>query len=273
MKMLNLGCGSRFSKDWINVDFVSTNSNVIVCNLTNGIPFSNNEFDVVYHSHVLEHFTKNEGFEFIKECYRVLKPNGIIRIAVPDLENIIRSYLLTVEALEKTISNENTLNHEWAVIELIDQMVRTKSGGEMANYWQQDKIENHNFVQSRVGYEFSNYRNNWLAYPKTDSTNKHIYQISFKQKIKNYIKDFMLRALKTEDQQLAKARFRSSGEVHQWMYDKHSLKTILESIGFTNFTVVNAIKSNISNWEKYAFLDIENEQVRKPDSLFIEAKK
>src|ERR1700709_1713415 len=95
---LNLGCGSHFDRQWVNVDFSKTGEGVIAHNLLNGIPFNDNTFEVVYHSHVLEHFPKDRAEEFIRECYRVLKPAGIIRVAVPDLEQIVSNYsrLLTL---------------------------------------------------------------------------------------------------------------------------------------------------------------------------------
>ena len=95
--MLNLGCGKTFHRDWVNVDFISSGPEVISHDLTQGIPFSSETFDVVYHSHVLEHFTALQGDFFIKECFRVLKPGGILRIAVPDLETIVRNYLQFLE--------------------------------------------------------------------------------------------------------------------------------------------------------------------------------
>src|SRR5689334_18953207 len=85
---LNLGCGYHYSSapEWINVDFVATGGGVQPHNLLDGIPFPDNSFDLVYHSHVLEHFTKNDGECFIAECFRVIKPGGFIRVAIPDLE-------------------------------------------------------------------------------------------------------------------------------------------------------------------------------------------
>ena len=55
-KMLNLGCGGRYHKDWINIDFNSSGPDVIKHNLCLGIPSPNEDFDVVYHSDLLEHF-------------------------------------------------------------------------------------------------------------------------------------------------------------------------------------------------------------------------
>lgn len=92
LNYLNVGCGGKFHKDWVNVDMTSNSKDVIVANLLKGIPFPDNSFDVVYHSQVLEHFPKEKARDFIKECFRVLKPDGIIRVVVPDLENIVNEY-------------------------------------------------------------------------------------------------------------------------------------------------------------------------------------
>src|SRR5688500_9331560 len=92
LSYLNLGCGYHYHEDWVNVDFVSTGEGVIGHNLLNGIPFNDNTFEVVYHSHVIEHFTKRDGKKFLTECYRVLKPEGIIRVAIPDLQKIVEQY-------------------------------------------------------------------------------------------------------------------------------------------------------------------------------------
>lgn len=122
---LNLGCGAKFHKDWTNVDFVSTGENVIGHNLLAGVPFEANRFDVVYHSHVLEHFPKDKAVEFIKECHRVLKKGGIIRVAIPDLEQIARNYLKYLEeSLNKTPKAAE--KYEWSLLEMYDQVVRNE---------------------------------------------------------------------------------------------------------------------------------------------------
>ena len=54
MQCLNLGCGDRYHPDWTNINFTSTGGGVIAHNLKQGIPFPDESFDVVYHSHVLE---------------------------------------------------------------------------------------------------------------------------------------------------------------------------------------------------------------------------
>lgn len=92
-------------------------------------------FDVIYHSQVLEHFTKDQAEFFIKECYRILKPKGIIRIVVPDLENIISEYTRLLNENLKSPSDLSIANYEWIMKELFDQTIRNGSGGKMAVYF------------------------------------------------------------------------------------------------------------------------------------------
>ncbi|HEY9706602.1 MAG TPA: methyltransferase domain-containing protein, partial [Oculatellaceae cyanobacterium] len=155
MNYLNLGCGRRFHPAWTNVDFVSTGEGVIAHNLTNGIPFPDASFDVVYHSHVLEHFPKTEAEVFLRECYRVLRPQGVLRVVVPDLEQIARTYLIALEQASSG-SQEWASNYEWILLEMYDQTQRNHSGGEMAAYLFKENIPNQEFVLKRYGIEAKN---------------------------------------------------------------------------------------------------------------------
>ncbi len=58
---------------------------VINHNVNLGLPFENSSVEVIFSSHFIEHLTFEEGLNFLKECYRVLKPNGILRIVCPDI--------------------------------------------------------------------------------------------------------------------------------------------------------------------------------------------
>ena len=112
---LNLACGTKTPDGWINVDYAMGarfskipvlrtlnkklkffnsvwDENIKIVNLAINFPWENNSIDVVYSSHTLEHFTKKEGLHFLTQCHRVLKPNGIIRVVVPDLKDIIARY-------------------------------------------------------------------------------------------------------------------------------------------------------------------------------------
>ena len=129
MILLNLACGNRYHKDWINIDFHSSSKFVKKVNILKGLPYKDNYFDVVYSSHFIEHLSFEQVKKVITEIKRVLKPEGIIRIVVPDLENICNEYLNILKLAKKDDSYKE--KYEWIVNELLDQMVRIKSGGRM----------------------------------------------------------------------------------------------------------------------------------------------
>jgi predicted SAM-dependent methyltransferase len=281
MKLLNLGCGQKYHKDWVNIDFVSNNENVIQHNLLTGVPIEDNEVGVVYHSHVLEHFSKDDGFRFMEECYRVLNKNGIIRIAVPDLEIIAKEYIRNLElALEGNVEAKS--NYEWIKLELLDQTVRNESGGDMKNYLHQPIIVNESYVYERIGSEGKIIRESFLnkqvATKDEKQTRAKVSVLkSLMKKVKGVIKKITVYKQKSslteqESKALKIGQFRLGGEIHQWMYDRYSLSELLSQVGFTEIKVCSAFDSEIKNWESYQ-LDVINGEVRKPDSLFMEAKK
>lgn len=80
MKLINCGCGNRFCTDaeWINIDFHSTDYNVKSINILKGLPFADNSIDAIFSSCMLEHFTKTQAEDHLKECYRILQPGGYV---------------------------------------------------------------------------------------------------------------------------------------------------------------------------------------------------
>ena len=284
MKLLNLGCGQCYNINWINIDFQSHAEGIIAHDLTTGIPFEDLSFDVVYHSHVLEHFSKEQGNKFIKECYRVLKPGGIIRIAVPDLESIVKEYLHQLDKVRNGDSFANN-NYNWILLELFDQMVRSSSGGEMVKTLKQIELVNENYIFNRLGQEATNLRNDLKnkKFQKTNTTNKSSIRKSIsyfrrvtipKYKSKSA---FKLASLLVNDKSLyAKytiGNFRNGGEPHLWMYDSYSLGNLLKTSGFKNIIKQSFNTSYLIDWKDYSLDSDSNGNVRKPDSLFMEAVK
>lgn len=250
--LLNLGCGKRHHPAWVNLDFKSEPPEVTAHDLTKGIPFASESFDVVYHSHLLEHFPKEYAHTFLKDCCRVLKPGGIIRVVVPDLENIVRLYLIL---LEKSLKGdaEAQKRYDWITLELFDQMVRNISGGAMLEYWRQNPMPAEDFVVERLGSEVKD------AIAKIRSTPDSKQQLG--REAGNALDPLQI------------GKFRLSGETHQWMYDRYSLGKLLQEAGFVDIKVCRADESRIPDFNSY-LLDIEADgSVRKPDSLFMEARK
>lgn len=281
MKYLNLGCDYRYHPAWINIDFVSTGPGVIAHDLRKGIPYPNNYFDVVYHSHVLEHFPKHEATGFIGECYRVLKPGGILRVAVPDLERIVREYLQNLE-LALRGDEQAAHNYDWIMLEMYDQTVRNEPGGEMAKYLLQENLPNEEYIYKRIGEEVRAIRRAFLEQRKVQNkilTVKEEKYSLWKQvlrKGKQLLRSVLFKNSSIYSPQNYEAyrigKFRLSGEVHYWMYDRYSLKRLLEEIGFRQVSVKSPFNSDIPEWNKFG-LEVKDGIVLRPDSLFMEAYK
>lgn len=84
VRKIHLGCGSRIFSGWLNADINIYNDCYI--DLTKKLPLPDNSVDFIYSEHVFEHLEYVEGQKLLKECYRILKPNGVIRTVMPDLD-------------------------------------------------------------------------------------------------------------------------------------------------------------------------------------------
>jgi SAM-dependent methyltransferase len=269
MNLLNIGCGYIAHPEWVNLDVVPTMPIVKSFDLRRGLPASNGTIDVCYHSHVLEHLSRTEAQILIQDCFRVLKSDGILRVVVPDLEMIVREYL---RSLEDSISGGSAQDYDWMVLELLDQVGRDRKGGEMAQYLNQAHLENEKFVLSRVGFELENCRSESgktvIEKLKSKRFNWFIQQARYK------LAEMGVWLIAGQQARLGfrEGIFRQSGEVHRWMYDRYSLHRLLQEQGFTEMRVCRADESHIPDFNRYE-LDVYQGQVRKPDSLFMEAIK
>lgn len=89
---IQLGCGKRIFKEWVNIDIYKDEGIDIQLNLRDPLPFETGSVNLIYNEHVLEHLFKFEAQNLFKECFRVLKIGGSIRIGVPDAEIYFMKY-------------------------------------------------------------------------------------------------------------------------------------------------------------------------------------
>jgi predicted SAM-dependent methyltransferase len=279
-RRLNIGCGQRYCSGWTNIDYVGS-EDVLAHDLRKGLPFPDESFDVVYHSHVLEHISKQDAGAFMKECFRVLKQNGILRVVVPDLELLVRNYLCKLEEVRRGSVNEY-VNYEWTVIHLLDQLVRTYSGGEMAKFIKNRDDLDLTYVIDTCGDEVAeivrkariNNNKGYASNTGSSTTNLCSY---LKAAIRNYLKIFGNKLQKmgsSQDNELERQiAFRNSGEVHQWMYDEISLKNLLVDCDFTNICLKSASESSIRDWSSFNLDTSEDGSIFHTDSLFMEASR
>lgn len=251
MRRLNCGCGRHVHPEWTNVDFTAQVPGVLEHDLRRSIPFADAGFDCVYSAHMLEHFPRRGAPGFLAECLRVLRPGGILRLVVPDLEAVARLYLDNLERAEAGDAVAGDC-YEWIMLELLDQLTRVRSGGEMVAYWSRRPMPAEDFVRQRAGAEVDGFVREWCAPGR--------------------VHPGAARAGEPEDPE-EYARFRRSGELHLWMYDRRSLRLLMEEAGFVQVGRVDAATSAIPEFARFHLDELPGGGERKPDSLYMEGVK
>jgi SAM-dependent methyltransferase len=89
---LHLGCGEKHINGFINVDVRELNGVDLVDDIKELTSIETESIDLIYASHVLEHIGRREYLKVLKRWYDVLRPNGVLRIAIPDFEKIVDHY-------------------------------------------------------------------------------------------------------------------------------------------------------------------------------------
>ena len=93
MLKLNAGCGPCIVPGWINLDAVRRPGLDVQADLRAGLPFPDASMDCIAGIHLLQDFGYADVDPALRELRRVLKPDGALRLALPDLDPAIRAYL------------------------------------------------------------------------------------------------------------------------------------------------------------------------------------
>ena len=152
---INVGCGMTPTEGWVNLDnsfslslaklktcilkllndigvieksqydymLFSKEQNIVKADATKRLPFGDETVEVLYSSHMLEHLDRGQARAFLQEAFRVLKPGGIIRIAVPDIKAKIDLYLKTGDADELIESMHTCVNKPESLLQRIKYAV------------------------------------------------------------------------------------------------------------------------------------------------------
>lgn len=97
MRRLHFGCGpNRLPEPWENFD-----KDV---DIRRDLPFATESAALIFAEHAIEHVPFVEGLGFLRECWRVLEPGGVLRFGFPDVTRFVfdrdvEDYLTFLRAL------------------------------------------------------------------------------------------------------------------------------------------------------------------------------
>jgi predicted SAM-dependent methyltransferase len=135
---INLGCGGMTFKDWLNIDVSYPWHCDILCDLTQGMPFlPDGQFDAVYSEAFLEHVSRPAATLILQHSLRALRSGGHIRIAVPDLRYLARTYL----SEEKHPEAFESIREEYGEVSETDCELFNYAMGGVGHTWIYDRAE------------------------------------------------------------------------------------------------------------------------------------
>lgn len=272
MKYLNLACGAHYidESNWINVDFQSDKRAVIPMNIIEGLPFETSTFELIYCSHFIEHLHLDDAVKVLKEARRVLKPGGVIRLVLPDLEEIASEYL-------KQLSSGNILFASFARAEILDQLTRRVPSGQMKHWYAlaENNPNLRNYMKSRIGFTYrTSSLNDSIGIERAMSiiSNSTISLLRIKSfLVKKYC--YYLTFLFPKWFRNYHIALTSPGERHQYVHDFPSIRELLVASGFNEIQRVSH-KESLTDIADITRLDVLADGGPRGglESMFVEAK-
>lgn len=91
-RSLHLGCAYTILPGWVNVDLWGRVPADVALDVKKPLPIADGSVNAIFTEHMIEHLTYVEAFAVARECARVLKPGGLLRVVVPDFSKYVASY-------------------------------------------------------------------------------------------------------------------------------------------------------------------------------------
>jgi len=262
-RFLNLACGATcvHSPAWLNLDYTPLGPAAQQADLLGPLPLASGAMDVVYSSHFIEHVPRHRVRALLRECHRVLKPGGLLRLVVPDLLEMCSRYVQARSAGEHAVADR-------LVLEMLDQCVRMRSGGELADFYDNVRSSGdaalRRWVFERSGESLDSLdatttpQRSGLARVRGALQRRYIWLLW----------RLLPRAFREQNVSLADV-----GELHAWLYDAHTLGTLLQEAGFKQVQVVSF---NSSSEPTFPLQPLDATAAGEPrkgrQSLYIEAR-
>jgi SAM-dependent methyltransferase len=239
--------------------------------------FADDTFDAVYAYHVFEHLTPADGERCAQRIFRALKGGGIFRLSVPDLEQACLNYLQALEAAAAASTQPNVVRYHWAVMAIFEQMVRDRSGGLML-----DAIDRGDYDQEQLRDLFGDMLRPIVA--RRRSTNagaagdsgqpgRHWRSGNARAALRRIYRGVLTTLGQSRPTLTNRLDPRVTKEAVQWMYDRFSLRLLLEHVGFHDVRQVDHVSSGIAGWSGYDFDRSDNGGYPLDPSVYMECRK
>ncbi len=270
---------TEFTTVIYNVEPPPPDSPMLYWDLAQPLPFADRSFDAVDCYHVYEHLFREEADRFTGEVHRVLKPGGIYRVSVPDLEWIAGEYLKYLEAALQDPSATNVKRYRWTVMKLIEQSIREKTGGLMLEAIRRGEFDRA-YVREHYGEAFDAFFRGPSERPQP-ATAEVSRKKTLRQRLFSLTPQKVSRKIRWLDYERKLAEFkrgrgkdlRFNRETVSLLPDRLYLKLLLAKPGFTGFSIKDYKTSDIPNWAKYDLDRSNNGDYPFDPSLYVEVRK
>jgi predicted SAM-dependent methyltransferase len=111
-KKLQLGTSNNVLRGWLNTDVEPNSDPVVYLDATERFPFDDHTFDYIVSEHMIEHIEYFQAEFMLRECFRILKAKGRVRIATPDL-----GVLLALHSKENTDTQRDYI--DWSAARFV----------------------------------------------------------------------------------------------------------------------------------------------------------
>lgn len=98
--MINLGSGHWKLEGWVNVDIDAASRPDVLADLGAELPFRDGCADFMHTEDFIDQLDLEGAARFLRECHRVLKPGGVLRVLTPDVQKLCEMYVNEPEALK-----------------------------------------------------------------------------------------------------------------------------------------------------------------------------
>lgn len=159
----NFGSGAFHHKKWKNYDYPSSEEyykffqgeiekdfiSIDLCSPNLKIPENNDSVSLIFCSHVIEHLEDNSVKKFLKECYRIMKPNSVMRIVIPNTSSDFK--ILELISKQKKIKNSYKAKFASDIANHINSNVKNKlDKNEIQSLIYKSKFDPHHFFLKAI---------------------------------------------------------------------------------------------------------------------------